>query len=57
MEELKLLLKIIRSDRGSENTVIGGIQMYLRQNQRDNFSAEKSSRYGSSINNQRIESW
>ena len=43
MEELKLLLKIIRSDRGSENTVIGGIQMYLRQNHRDNFSAEKSS--------------
>ena len=57
MEELKLLLKIIRSDRGSENTVIDGIQMYLRQNHRDNFSAEKSSRYGSSINNQRIESW
>ena len=56
MEELKLLLKIIRSDRGSENTVIGGIQMYLRQNHRDNFSGEKSSRYGSSINNQRIES-
>ena len=57
MEELKLLLKIIRSGRGSENTVIGGIQMYRRQNHRDNFSGEKISRYGSSINNQRIESW
>ena len=48
---------IIRSDRGSENTVIGGIQMYLRQHHLDNFSGEKSFRYGSSINNQRIESW
>ena len=49
--------KIIRSDRGSENTIIGGIHVYLRQNHGDNFSGEKSYRYGSSINNQRIESW
>ena len=48
---------IIRSNRGSENTVIGGIQMYLRQHHQDTFSGEKSFRYGSSINNQRIESW
>ena len=31
--------------------------MYLRQHHRDTFSGEKSFRYGSSINNQRIESW
>ena len=55
--KLKLLSTIIRSDRGYENTVIGGIQMYLRQHHWDNFSGEKSFWYGSSIDNQRIESW
>ena len=40
--KLKLLPTIMRSDRGSENTVIGGIQMYHRQHHWDNFSGEKS---------------
>ena len=31
IEELKLLPTIIRSDRGSENTVVGGMQRHLRQ--------------------------
>ena len=57
IEELKLLPTIIRSDRGSENAVIGGIQIYLRQHHRHNFSGEKVFRYGSSKKNQRIESW
>ena len=51
-----LLTAILHSDRVSENTV-SGIQMYLRQHHRDNFSGEKNFRYGSSMNNQRIESW
>ena len=57
IEELKLLPTVIRSDWGFENTVIGGIQMYHRQHYRNNFFGEKSFRYESSINNQRIESW
>ena len=49
--------QIIRSDRGSENVVIGALQRYFRINFEDSFSGEKSFRYGISTANQRIGAW
>ena len=46
--------QIIRSDRGSENVVIGALQRYFRRNFENSFSGEKSFRYGTSTANQRI---
>lgn len=57
IEELRVLPTVVRADRGSENIVIGGIQAFLRENHDDNLSGERSFRYGSSVTNQRIESW
>lgn len=49
--------RCIRADRGTENTNIASIQVLLRQNDADDFAAEKSFVYGRSVSNQRIEAW
>ena len=46
--------QIIRSDRGTENVVTGGLQRYFRRNFEDSFSGEKIFRYGTSTANHRI---
>ncbi|KAK3705579.1 hypothetical protein QZH41_008447 [Actinostola sp. cb2023] len=49
--------RIVRSDCGSENVVIAGMQCYFRAECRDEFLGEKAHQYGSSPSNQRIEGW
>lgn len=48
---------IVRTDRGSENITIAGIQRFFRRNHNDSRSGEKSFIYGRSTSNQRIEAW
>ena len=49
--------KLCRTDRGTENTIMAGMQCFFRRYGNDELSAERAHRYGSSITNQRIESW
>ena len=46
---------IVRSDRGTENVVLAGIQQYFRHNDTDQFAGRNSFRYGTSTASQRIE--
>ena len=48
---------VIRGDCGSENIYIAGVQRYLRKDDNDHFSGNKSFLYGKSVANQRIEAW
>ena len=57
IEKLSLIARLARSDRGSENTILGGIQKYLPREHSDSLACDESFRYGSSVSNQRIESW
>ncbi|XP_035985476.1 uncharacterized protein LOC118558974 [Fundulus heteroclitus] len=47
----------IRADRGTENSSVEQMQIFLRRNHTDNFAGEKSFIYGRSTANQRIEGW
>ncbi|XP_072166108.1 uncharacterized protein [Diadema setosum] len=49
--------KIVRSDRGTENSQIHDLQLALRWDHNDDFRRYKSFMYGRSTSNQRIESW
>jgi len=51
------LPKLVRSDKGTENVHVCTIQKYLRRQNNDSFSGEKSFRAGKSVSNQRIEQW
>ena len=42
---------IIRSDHGTENTILASTHMALRHYHNDEFSGEKSFRYGASTTN------
>ena len=57
INELNLLPRIVRTDRGSENVVIAGCQRFFRREHLDSNSGYNSFRYGPSTRNQRIESW
>lgn len=57
VEKLKGCPKIVRTDCGSENVIIAGMQCYFRAESSDEFSKEKAHQYGSSPANQRIEGW
>lgn len=48
---------LLRTDCGTENVVMAGMQCYFRQNGQDEFAGEKAHKYGSSPANQRIEAW
>lgn len=54
---LKFVPTIVRSDRGSENGLIGELQTGLRQIHTDKFAGKKSFIQGKSVKNQRIESY
>ena len=56
-EKLNLIPRPVRSDRGSENTILGEIQKYLRREHNDAVAGDEIFRYGPFVNNQRIESW
>ena len=49
--------RVVRADKGSENTYIATIQRYFRSLHDDSFSGDNSFIYGKSTSNQRIESW
>ena len=49
--------RVIRGDKGTENTHIATIQRYFGALQDDSFSGDNSFIYGKSTSNQRIESW
>ena len=54
IRQLRLVPRAVRSNRGTENTIISGIQRFLRRNAKDLISNNRSV-YGSSTHNQRIE--
>ena len=47
----------LRSDRGTENTVLATLQMMQRHDGRDEFAGPRSYHYGRSVFNQRIEAF
>ena len=49
--------RIVRGDRGTENSCVRDFQQFLRRDGTDRFRGEKSFMYGRSTSNQRIESW
>ena len=55
ISQLELRPKCMRSDRGSENVVISGIQRFFNRGNVD--GGLSSFQYGTSVRNQRIESW
>lgn len=57
VEELGGCPVILRTDTGTENTVIAAVQSYLRCDGQDEHAGAKAHVYGSSHSNQRIECW
>ena len=57
IEHLKNVPRCVRTDRGSENIIIAGIQRYFRRNGTDQMAGQASFMFGTSTSNQRIESW
>ncbi len=57
VKEMQRLPRCIRSDHGTENVNICGIQRYLRRGFNDDMSGENSFLFGPSTSNQRIEAW
>ena len=46
---------LLRTDRGTENTIISSAQCFLRRNGTDSHAGLKAHRFSSSHSNQRIE--
>ncbi|KAF6715501.1 hypothetical protein FQA47_013797 [Oryzias melastigma] len=57
IKELDGCPRILRTDMGTENSSIRGMQRFLRRNDDDDQAGEKSFIWGRSTANQRIESW
>ncbi|XP_013401462.1 uncharacterized protein LOC106167276 [Lingula anatina] len=57
IKEIGGVPRVIRGDRGTENTMVEDLQKACRWNSTDNMSGEKSFLYGRSTSNQRIERW
>ncbi|KAH0567784.1 hypothetical protein KQX54_013739 [Cotesia glomerata] len=57
VKRLKFLPTIIRSDKDSENGIIGELQICLRKRHRDKLAGDNSFIQGKSVKNQRIESY
>ncbi|KAK3754527.1 hypothetical protein QZH41_000974 [Actinostola sp. cb2023] len=57
VEQLGGVPRRVRSDKVTENTVIGRLQQFFRWEDNDTFSSSKSFIQGKSSANQRIESW
>ena len=55
--ELNLIPRVVRGDRGTENVIVCGIQPFFCRNYTDSQSKDRSFIYGHSTANQRIESW
>ncbi|KAJ8049043.1 hypothetical protein HOLleu_01595 [Holothuria leucospilota] len=48
---------LISADRGTENSTVERLQIFLRRNGNDNYAEQASFRHGASHHNQRIECW
>ena len=57
VEEVGGCPSLVRTDCGTENVVIAGVQCFLRAESNDDLAGEKAHRYGPSTGNQRIEAW
>ncbi|XP_055051829.2 uncharacterized protein [Misgurnus anguillicaudatus] len=57
VQNLGVIPMRLRTDCGTENGIMAAIQCMLRHHHSDYYSGASSHMYGSSINNQRIESW
>lgn len=57
VEEMGGCPTLLRTDCGTENGIMAGIQCFLRADGDDQFAGEKSHVYGASTSNQRIECW
>ena len=57
VKKLKLLPTTMRSDKGTENTLIESLQVCLRLKHNDKYAGKKSFFQGKSVRNQRIESF
>ena len=57
VEKLQGMARIIRSDKGKENTYVRDMQRFLHREGQDAFQGEKSFMIGKSSLNQRIEYW
>ena len=49
--------RVVRGDRGTENSNIAAIQRFFRRSMADDFAGDKSFMFGKSTSNQRIEAW
>ena len=50
-------LTMVRTDRGTENTLMAAMQCFLRRSHGDDHASLKAHIYGPSTSNQRIEAW
>ncbi|KAL4241014.1 hypothetical protein ACF0H5_001793 [Mactra antiquata] len=57
LKELGFAPRLLRCDRGTENSRLALLQPYFRYNGTDSVAGVKSFMYGKSVSNQRIESW
>lgn len=57
MKTLGIVPRILRCDKGTENTTLALLQLFFRYNHTDSMSGLKSFIYGRSVSNQRIEAW
>ena len=48
---------LLRTNCGTENGIMTGMQCCFRQDEEDAFAGEKARKYGSSLANQQIEAW
>ena len=48
---------MVRTDRGTENTLMAAMQCFLRRSHSDDHASLKAHAYGPSTSNQRIEAW
>jgi len=57
VKALNMFLKLIRSDKGGETTLLCNSQLALRRAENPDLPLAKAYSYGTSTKNQRIESW
>ena len=55
--EIKSIPRRIRTDCGTENSVLAAIQCFFRREHTDEFAGDKTYLYGSSHSNKRIQAW
>ncbi|XP_060608250.1 uncharacterized protein LOC132760318 isoform X1 [Ruditapes philippinarum] len=57
LKTLRVVPRILRCDKGTENSTLSLLQPFFRYNDTDSISRLRSFIYGKSVSNQRIEAW